>query len=253
MSNSGHSSLRVGAYLLSDAEANLLRALLRLFNYDDKSRWVFAEEAPFDALVVDNARAQVVSAASLPRATRILRLVDNGDSLAGTVDVLERPIRSNRFESWLSQVAGELGSASAVIDMQPKAPSEAPARAKVVTDSDRSKSFKLRRWPPAAVLRNDGQRIRIATLLSRRALSLSQLVRLAGQAEDDVMLFLRVMQSAQLLDVADYAATPPGSNPGAARRTLDHEASHQWLAAHSRGLRLPATYSPEHSQAIQQI
>ena len=209
MSNSGHSPLRIGVFLLSDTEANLLRALLRLFNYDNSFRWVFSDEAPYDALVVDHVRAQSVPVESLPQARRILRLVSTSGVLTEG-DTMERPIRSNRFESWLRQVADELGGdeASAAVDPRPKTSDEAPVRSKVTTDSDHRKSFKLRRWPPAAILRNDNQHVRIATLLSRKSLSLSQLVRLAGQDEDEVMVFLRVMQSAQLLDVADHDTAP---------------------------------------------
>ena len=229
MSNSGRSPLRIGVFLLSDTEANLLRALLRLFNYDDKARWVFSDEAPYDALVVDNARVQSVSAESLPRAARILRLISAGDALAGAGDTMERPIRSNRFESWLKQTAEELGGGGpAVVVERPKAQvtSESTDRSRSVTDSDRRKFFKLRRWPPTAVLRNDNQRVRIATLLSRKSLSLAQLVRLAGQDEDDVMIFLRVMQSAQLLDVVDRdtspseVAPPPPVEPSIMKRLI---------------------------------
>ena len=74
--------------------------------------------------------------------------------------------------------------------------------------------YRLKRWPRAAVLRADPRRIRMATLLSRRALNARDLTMLTGYDAPECQVFMQVLRSAELL--VDDAPTPSGPAPAPA-------------------------------------
>ncbi|MFT4195147.1 hypothetical protein [Ottowia sp.] len=69
--------------------------------------------------------------------------------------------------------------------------------------------FKLRRWPPQVLLRGDPGRIRMATLLSRRALGAAELARMSDRPPEESHAFLHVLQSTGLVDARTDALAPP--------------------------------------------
>ncbi len=81
----------------------------------------------------------------------------------------------------------------------------------VMSDDDTySKRFKLVRWPPALLLRNDPLLVRMATLLSRRAMSAIELATATqiplGRARD----FVNVLKASMLLE--EQTAVPQLQN-----------------------------------------
>ena len=74
--------------------------------------------------------------------------------------------------------------------------------------------YRLKRWPRAAVLRADPRRIRMATLLSRRALNARDLTVLTGYDAPECQVFMQVLRSAELL--MDDAPAPSGPAPAPA-------------------------------------
>ena len=77
--------------------------------------------------------------------------------------------------------------------------------------------FKLRRWPPAVLLRSDPNRIRMATLLSRRALNAAELATISQQPVQECQAFLTTLQTTGLVDVEKAPVAPPaGSAPAQA-------------------------------------
>lgn len=180
--------LKLGVQSLPAAEAGLVRALLQLMAHGRAGvapRWTFADQGPFDALVTDAA----TQPSSLP-ARAVLRLAQAGAQVA-EADVVARPLRADALERWLDAVATRLASA--------------PAAARTTVRSDDPR-WKLRRWPPNELLRADAGRTRLATMLSRRALSVDELAQLAGVAPEKCRTFVQLLQSFELL-VAD--APPP--------------------------------------------
>ena len=69
--------------------------------------------------------------------------------------------------------------------------------------------FKLRRWPPAALLRSDPNRIRMATLLSRRALNAAELATISQQPVQECQAFLTTLQTTGLVNVQKEPAPAP--------------------------------------------
>jgi hypothetical protein len=67
--------------------------------------------------------------------------------------------------------------------------------------------YRLKKWPPQALLHGDRQRIRLSTLLSRRSLALAELSALSGEPEDRCRTFVLLLQSFALVEVG--ATSPP--------------------------------------------
>lgn len=186
-------SLRLGLKGLSSAEQSLVQTLFRLHRVEPSFIWLYAAEAPFDALLVDAscspAEIELIQEAGM----RIMWLAPQGvDSEPG---VMKRPIRSDVLVRWLNSIEieilhGRRGQfASTPLEspspqdvlksdqslewthlQEHKRPSGLPSQAAPMAGR-----YKLRRWPSATALAGDVSRIRIATMLSRRYLSIAEL------------------------------------------------------------------------------
>ncbi|MCW5650816.1 MAG: hypothetical protein KIS62_13805 [Ramlibacter sp.] len=184
--------LRLGTHQLPAAEAGLVRALVLLLDNDSNSelQWTFAAEAPFDALVANHelANPAPVPASGLP----VLYLANPGQSATGD-DVLVRPLRADLLRDWLLRTQQGLLAALPRTAPEPAAPQpvaiQAPAR------------FKLRKWPPNEALRSDPTRIRMATMLGKRALSMTELANLSRQAEAHCEAFIQSLKRLELVDI----------------------------------------------------
>lgn len=93
----------------------------------------------------------------------------------------------------------------------------APSPAPVPTAAASGPRYRLRRWPPAAMLRADARRIRMATLLSRRAFTDTELTEASQHPLAEVQSFLMVLQGTGLVLVeqpqpAQAAAPAPAAS-----------------------------------------
>jgi len=197
--------LRLGTINLEPKDLAYVRALVRLFAHTEKLSWSFADAAPYHAVVADpGARAAnpgffaafeglVLTLGHLP-----------GQSAADTVAY---PIRANQFRDWLKlrqDSLRELLHRSDTPAMQPvmeiaQVVSTAAPSPALVKTSQAGRRYKLRRWPPADLLRGDSGAMRMATFMSRNALSMAQLAALTGQPEDTCASFVAVLHAANLL------------------------------------------------------
>lgn len=59
--------------------------------------------------------------------------------------------------------------------------------------------LRLRRWPPASVVRGSTERVRMATLLARRALNAHDLHRLTGLDATECLVFMKLLRASNLL------------------------------------------------------
>lgn len=238
------STFKLGAYNLPAAETVLVKTLLRLFQHDQGKpfHWTFAEAPPYDALLLEDAataEARAVLGVDYPDA--VLRLT--GFHAPDAPDTMQRPMRADRLQDWLKHAeksygtnsGGTQATAQAILPFAPapalKAPRKpAPQPADPGLGSDTSaaiypdKRLRLKRWPPATLLGRDPGRIRMATLLSRRPLSSSDLIRLSGQPAAQCALFLNLIEQVGLLDVQ---ATRPASEPALARSPAQAPADQQ--------------------------
>lgn len=248
--------LKLGIHQLAASEVIVVRTLLWLYGGREGCNWVFADAPPYDAVLVDappDAPPAVAHARHLVHLTRAAQASPGPATLA-------RPLGADKLRQCLRQVealltappaaaptappatplpAPALPSASpAVLDNRPTLPAPLlpePARFKSramaapgdapPADAPRQR---LKRWPRAAVLRADPQRIRMATLLSRRALNVHELTVLTGYGARECQVFMQVLRSSDLLTddtpaqssapaAAAAPAAPAAANPATPR------------------------------------
>ncbi len=202
------SDLRLGAINLEPKDVAFVRALVRLFAHTEKLSWSFADTAPYHAVVTDFG-ARTANPGFFAAFEGVVLTLVAGPG-AATADSVAYPIRANQFRDWLKlrqdtllDVLYRAETPAAILPTAPTAPAALGRR------------FKLRRWPSASVLRGDPLALRIATLMSRNALSTAQLAALTGKPEDACRRFVGVLQEAALLiELIDVAE--PGVSTGLA-------------------------------------
>lgn len=158
-----------------------MRALVRLFAHTEKLNWSFADTLPYHAVVTRSGAPADFAGVVLTLAEKPL----SADSIA-------YPVRANQFRDWL-----KLRQESLLGEERQAVP------APVENRSDRgaaiSPRFKLRRWPGPEMLKGDPMAMRMATFMSRNALSVQQMAALTGQAEEACGSFVARLRTAGLL------------------------------------------------------
>lgn len=210
-------TFRLGTYQLSSAEAGLVRALLKLMSGGDAAdfNWSFANEAPYDALIVDAVSLAAGSAPQHDDVSAVLMLTDINVSPLAAPNTLFRPIRAEQLRAWLLQTQRKLAqsrgnppfSTGKMIAAEP--PAKQPAH---------GHRFKLRRWPPTALLQRDQRRVRMATLLSKRLVTVGELAEISQESEDRCQAFLSLLQSFDLLEIQQQPVTPLSAPPSPSHR-----------------------------------
>lgn len=195
--------LRLGHVGLTAAEGGLVATLFRLHGIDQSFIWQLASTPPFDALLIDGQCVDEEFNHLLGNHTRCMRLDQHGRQSDG---LMPRPIRSDVLLNWLNSIEVELlhspgdAFASTAIQSQIDHTSDTlqPSPSKAVDDialpgvrqiqlqtppgwEERGDAteYKLRRWPPVALLNKDVARVRVATMISRRPMRLSELADLS--------------------------------------------------------------------------
>lgn len=209
------SNLRLGAHQLPAAEVVLVQTLFRLYAHGGNFNWTFVTAPPYDAVLVDGASEDGSHPDVANMAKSVLRLTRMNEQ-AGA-DTLARPIRADKLQAWLQSVEHSFQDTRPATRMS-SVPSEPPLDASL-TQPETPVSpvrFKLRRWPPAALLRSDPNRIRMATILSRRALNAAELASISGQAVNECQAFLQTLQTTGLVEVQQAPVAAPPSAQGQA-------------------------------------
>lgn len=185
--------LRCGVQGLPAAETALVRTLFRLYQHGASDfRWSLVDSAPYDAILVDSNSPHLAT--------------EHGHEGVKAVLTLTRPLRSEMLETWLLQTQREFfpeGKAARPAEAAPAAasarPPEAPAAAHTPVPAPQADAYKLMRWPPAAMLRNDPTLIRMATVLSRRAMTITELAQVSQQPLDNAQAFALALRDAGML------------------------------------------------------
>ena len=180
-------NLRLGTYQLPAAEVVLVQTLFRLYAHSGDFNWTFVTAPPYDALLVDGSTGDEIAPEAALMAKSVLRLTRM--NAAPGPDTLQRPIRSDKLLEWLRSLQNgfeDTRPASWMASVPGEPDLLEPSQPELVVSPQR---FKLRRWPPAALLRSDPNRIRMATILSRRALNASDLAAISGQAVAECQAF----------------------------------------------------------------
>ena len=146
------STLRLGAYKLPAAEVVLVQTLFRLYAHGDAFRWTFVTAPPYDALLADGTTDEGMSPAVDAMAKAVLRLTRMNSGQAP--NTLERPIRADRLQDWLKSTEHDLlQTRPATLIEEATQPDAVEAEATTPAAPINPVRFKLRRWPPAVLLR----------------------------------------------------------------------------------------------------
>lgn len=233
------SCLKLGSHSLHATEVALIRMLLRLYAHGGKSRWTYVEAPPYDVLLVDASSkdAALPPETSDQTAKRVLRLTRE-EIDEGVQDALPRPLCSEKLREWLDGVESTLEDASEEAipaaerrttstpqislaePLTVETPAATPSPLEPVQaqeepgpgdysasrpfpeealPSENDPRFRLQRWPRQGILRGDPGRIRMATLLTRRALNSRDLVNLTGFSPHECQVFMQVLHASSLL------------------------------------------------------
>jgi hypothetical protein len=226
------SELRLGAVNLDPKDVAYVRALVRLFAHTERLDWTYVDAAPYHAVVAD-ARARAADPGFYERFTGVVLSLGETPG-ASAADTLAYPIRANEFRDWLklrqdslpdARMAGAQPMPANTDTVMVAANSAASPVSALVYTSQAGRRYKLRRWPGAELLRGDPGAMRMATFMSRNALSVAQLAALTGQPEEACSRFIGVLQDAGLL-VEIVAAPDPQERAPAASRAIALDLPH---------------------------
>jgi hypothetical protein len=210
------SDLRLGVVHLEPKDVAYVRALVRLFAHTEKLSWSFADAAPYHAVVAD-ARAGAADPGFFAAFKGVVLSLGHTPGISAA-DTIAYPIRADQFRDWLKLRQDSLLDVlyRAEDPARATAPAAAPVKGGALASAalEAGRRFKLRRWPSAELLRGDPAAMRMATFMSRNALSIAQLAALTGQPEDACSRFVTVLQGAKLL-VELVAAGEQGASTAA--------------------------------------
>ncbi|MBH1963205.1 MAG: hypothetical protein I8H77_02655 [Comamonadaceae bacterium] len=189
--------LKLGAYNLPPAEVALVKTLFRLFSHGNTFQWKFVTAPPYDALLVDGTSpdAENRDVSRMAKAVLFLKRMNSGTG----PNTLERPIRADQLQNWLTATEKKLRDTRIANPAIPVSAAPGAISSQV--------RFKLRRWPAAILLRGDATRIRMATILSRRALNLGELSIVCQQPVSVCETFVQVLRAAHLVDMIEQPVT----------------------------------------------
>jgi hypothetical protein len=196
--------LRLGVYKLPVAEVVVIQTIVRLYASDAAFPWQLVNAPPYDALLVDAAAVEHEYSTVVGMAAAVLRLTRMNSG--GQPNALERPIRADKLQRWLKSTE------QALRESRPAGPTLDEQTALEVEVSDAVR-FMLRRWPPATLLRNDLDNIRMASLLARRALNASELAEISQLPFTQCAAFLQALRTAGVLELHVEQALPPSFAP----------------------------------------
>ncbi|WP_426109920.1 hypothetical protein [Massilia sp. PWRC2] len=230
--------LKLGSIGLEPKDVAYLRALVRLYAHTEKLSWSFADVAPYDALLAGRSANPRLLAGFKGVVVNLV-----GAAVAGQAgaDTLAYPLHPEQLREWLklreasllqaqapapmptpASVAVPVTAASATIAAAPApapalpaASARATAAASAVVSSGRL--YQLRRWPDVGLLNEHPAALRMATLISRKALSTAQLAALTDQSESACRRFIGTLLRAGLL-IEERA---PDTHAGTAAASLN--------------------------------
>ncbi|MES2973054.1 MAG: hypothetical protein V4757_05575 [Pseudomonadota bacterium] len=173
-------------------EATLIKTIIRLSS-ELHGRWTVVDSQSGNQPHLEF-RDSAVDAGTAPGGmpwghSRIIKVLPRGEAADG--DSLRRPIRAEEVIAMLKSAEQlPLAGAPFADDQPPAAPSMEYASAKLI------------RWPPARVLSGDARRIRMATMLARQSLSVSQLGSMTQCSLAECERFLQDLRSEGLLELS---------------------------------------------------
>ncbi len=164
-------------------EVDLVQTILRTSSRLD-NRWELVEAGECDAILVYNADKGFLPFLLKPT-TELISIRRRGDQYQGHVFL--KPFRADELIDTLISI--ETG-----VHAKPKLSA-------VVNNSASISFFRLKKWPPADIFRQDKSYLLLAGYLSRGAKSFQDLVALSGREAEVCHNFLQILRERDLLYV----------------------------------------------------
>ena len=190
---------------LSAREELLFKAFVRLLDHLTHQHWSYQPPAAhqrIDLLVVADGAEPTYSKIPNIQLQPVLRL---GSAAADGHGYLTWPLRSNALENELNRLGALTTSQRGELHGQVLF-SGAATNTPLATGDTTKDLMRLQKWPPSRLLSGTG-RMRLATLLTGKAMSLGELVTRSALPLQVCKAFVDELQSAQLLLSVGITAT----------------------------------------------
>ena len=178
-------------------EELLFKAFVRLLGHLTHQHWSYQPPAAhlrIDLLVAADGVEPTYSRVPNIQLQPVLRL---GSAASDKHGYLSWPLRSGALENELNRVGALTISHRGVLRSQILFSGVATGTLLEISDATNN-LMRLRKWPPSSLLAGSG-RMRLATLLTSKAMSLRELVTRSGLSLQVCKAFVDELQSAQLL------------------------------------------------------
>ncbi|GAA4013081.1 hypothetical protein [Actimicrobium antarcticum] len=175
---------------LSLRDELVMRSLVRILDHRTQHQWFYSPNNA-DLRVVGDMVAVAVAADAPPSANPTGQVLMVGAIRKNDGPFLSLPLNSTALERMLNHL-GEHISEARLTD------------AVAISQTESSDEFRLRKWPSSAMLTGP-ERMKIATLVMARSMTLEALAQRAGVAQEICMNFLRELQAGGFLMVTNNA------------------------------------------------
>lgn len=185
---------------LSERDALVFKSMVRLLGHRTKYVWVYLPLSTDLKVVADG---MPLTALTTPTAQQLLTL---GTSTANLPGYLRLPLHANELEQELNRLGDLIIPAHRVPTTEAAMPFDASA------------AMQMLRWPPATLLVPPA-RMRLATLLTSKAMSLDELTQRAALPLPLCRAFVEDMHRAKLLRISAVAPTSAFTAPKVQHKT----------------------------------
>ncbi|MES2946574.1 MAG: hypothetical protein V4772_27220 [Pseudomonadota bacterium] len=195
--------LRFSVEGLSARDEILFKSLVRLLGHRTHQQWSYSTDKPHVRVTGDvgyvGEDLLLQRPASTAQAFQPLVLLV-GHSRKQHEFFLHQPMHANELELLLNQIGSKVAGLVAVTD-EPRLAATAPSAPVAVFSSarfDDNEGFVLHRWPPAAML-GSPVRIKLATVMRGRPMTLNALQKRSGFSQQECAEFVDLLRRAELL------------------------------------------------------
>ena len=191
------SERRYGVEGLSDREVLVLKSMIRLLDHRTNHTWKYAPSTTELMVVSDKLSAADKSAV---QAQQVLTLGVRASSQPG---FLCMPVNARELEAELNRLGALIVPVRRTVQLHSEAVHTAPGKYL------ETEPMRMLRWPPPALLKGPG-RLRLATLMTGKQMSVHSLQQSSGESLAACSAFFDELQRANLLTPADKVAPPQG-------------------------------------------
>ena len=185
---------------LQAREELLVKAFIRLLDHLTHQKWLYQppdSSAAIDLLITAPGTTQAFADRHGKLPPALLMLSNSGENGQGH---LSWPLRPDALEQELNRLGGLVLTQRAAANAANSVPLFAATASGSANQAanQTAKLMRLKQWPPAHLLAGPG-RLRLATLLGGKAMSLEELVSRSKQSRDLCKTFANELQQAKLL------------------------------------------------------